>query len=179
MLLNDTDRVLVTKEQLAARVKELGQQISRDYAGKTPVIVCTLKGATVFFADLIRSIDIPVTLDFIVASSYGSAAVSGGEIRIRKDLDNGIKGKDVIIVEDIIDTGLTLNKLTELLRTREPASLKICCCLDKPSRRRVDLKADYSGFDIPDEFVVGYGLDYDEKYRNLDAVYVLKREIYE
>lgn len=179
MLLDDTDRVLITKEQLAARVAELGKQISADYAGKTPVLVCTLKGAFTFFADLTRAIDVPITTDFVAASSYGSGAVSGGSVQLRKDLDHSILGRDVIIVEDIIDTGITLQALADVMQARKPNSLRICCCLDKPSRRRNGLKADYVGFEIPNEFVVGYGLDYNELYRNLDAVYVLKHSIYE
>lgn len=177
-MINDTQCVLVGKDELERKVKELGARISADFKGKEPVLVCTLKGAVVFYADLIRAIDIPVTLDFMGVSSYGAGTTNSGVIRIVKDLDRSIEGKHVIIVEDIIDTGLTLSHLKETLMLRNPASISICCCLDKPSRRKTDLKADYVGFEIPDEFVVGYGLDYDEKYRNMDRVYVLKREIY-
>lgn len=170
--------VLFTEEKIAAKVEEIGRQITRDYLGRDLLIVCVLKGAMPFTADLIRRIELPLEMDTIVASSYGSSTKSSGAVRIMKDLERGIEGRNVIIVEDIIDTGLTLNYLKDNLLARKPASLKICSFLDKPSRRKVDLKPDYCGFGIPDEFVVGYGLDYAEKYRNLPYVGVLAPEVY-
>ena len=176
---NDLDGILYTKDQLAEAVKKLGQQITRDYAGKKPVLVCILKGASVFFVDLIREIDLPMSMDFMAISSYGSATKSSGVVRIMKDLDKPINGKDVLVVEDIVDSGMTLSFLRENLLSRGAKSLKICTLLDKPERRRVPLHVDYFGFVIPDEFVVGYGLDYAEKYRNLPDIGVLRPEIYE
>ena len=179
-LYKDLDRVLITKDEIAAKVRELGQQITRDYAGKQPVLVCILKGASVFFTDLIREIDLPLTLDFMAISSYGSATKTSGVVRILKDLDNDILGKDVIVVEDIVDTGITLSYLTKTLMQRGAKSLRIATLLDKPARRVVrDLKVDYMCFDIPDAFVVGYGLDYNQTYRNLPDIGVLSPKIYE
>ena len=178
-LYKDLDRVLLKRDEIAVKVRELGQQITRDYAGKKPVMVCILKGASVFFTDLIREIDLPLTLDFMAISSYGSATKSSGVVRILKDLDNDILGKDVIIVEDIVDTGITLNYLMKILIQRGAASLKIAALLDKTARRKVpDLQVDYVCFDIPDAFVVGYGLDYDQKYRNLPDIGILSPRIY-
>ena len=178
-LYKDLDRVLITREEIAAKVRELGQQITRDYAGKKPVLVCILKGASMFFTDLIREIDLPLTLDFMAISSYGSATKTSGVVRILKDLDNDILGKDVIVVEDIVDTGVTLSYLTKILMQRGAKSLKIATLLDKPARRKIpDLKVDYMCFDIPDAFVVGYGLDYDQVYRNLPDIGVLSPRIY-
>lgn len=179
-LYRDLDRILLTKEEIAEKVRELGKQITRDYEGKTPVLVCILKGASVFFADLIREIELPMTLDFMAISSYGSATKTSGVVRILKDLDNDILGKDVIVVEDIVDSGVTLNYLKQILFQRGASSLRIATLLDKPARRKVkDLKVDYMCFDIPDAFVVGYGLDYDQKYRNLPDIGVLSPQIYE
>ena len=179
-LYRDLDRILLTKEEIAEKVRELGQQITRDYEGKTPVLVCILKGASVFFADLIREIELPMTLDFMAISSYGSATKTSGVVRILKYLDNDILGKDVIVVEDIVDSGVTLNYLKQILFQRGASSLRIATLLDKPARRKVkDLKVDYMCFDIPDAFVVGYGLDYDQKYRNLPDIGVLSPRIYE
>ena len=179
-LYKDLDRVLLKRDEIAAKVRELGQRITRDYAGKKPVMVCILKGASVFFTDLIREIDLPLTLDFMAISSYGSATKSSGVVRILKDLDNDILNKDVIIVEDIVDSGVTLNYLKGMLDHRGAASIRIVTLLDKPARRRVkDLKVDYSCFNIPDEFVVGYGLDYDQVYRNLPDIGVLSPKVYE
>ncbi len=179
-LYRDLDRILLTKEEIAEKVRELGKQITRDYEGKTPVLVCILKGASVFFADLIREIELPMTLDFMAISSYGSATKTSGVVRILKDLDNDILGKDVIVVEDIVDSGVTLNYLKQILFQRGASSLRIATLLDKPARRKVkDLKVDYMCFDIPDAFVVGYGLDYDQKYRNLPDIGVLSPRIYE
>ncbi len=175
----DLERILVTKEEIAQKVKELGQKIAEDYAGKSPVMVCILKGACVFFTDLIREIPLPLTTDFMAISSYGSATKTSGVVRILKDLDKDILGKDVIIVEDIVDTGITLNYLMKILIQRGAASLKIAALLDKTARRQVpDLQVDYVCFDIPDAFVVGYGLDYDQTYRNLPDIGVLSPKIY-
>lgn len=178
-LYKDLDRILLTREEITAKVKELGQRITRDYEGKNPVLVCILKGASVFFADLIREIDLPLTLDFMAISSYGSATKTSGVVRILKDLDNDILGKDVIVVEDIVDSGITLSYLSKTLMQRGAKSLRIATLLDKPARRKVtDLKVDYMCFDIPDAFVVGYGLDYDQVYRNLPDIGVLSPRIY-
>ena len=176
---DDIQSVLVTEEQLQARVKELGAQVSRDYAGKDLLLVSILKGAVVFMADMMRAVDIPAQIDFMVVSSYGgSNTTSTGLVKIVKDLDADLTGKDVLIVEDILDTGVTLSNLVPMLEMRNPNSVKICAILDKPSRRKADIQADYTGFEVPDAFVVGYGLDYDEKYRNLPFVGVLKPEVY-
>ena len=174
----DIDHWLLTREQLAKRVAELGARITEDYRGKDLLMVGILKGAVVFFSDLIRHVDIPVSIDFMDISSYGSATKSSGVVRILKDLDHAIAGRHVIIVEDIVDTGKTLAFLKENLLARGAASLKICTLLDKPERRQVEIEADYFGFVIPNEFVVGYGLDYAEKYRNLPEIGVLKPEVY-
>ena len=179
-LYQDLEKVLVTKEEISLKVKELGQKITADYAGKEPVLICILKGASIFFADLIREIDLPLTTDFMAISSYGSATKTSGVVRVLKDLDKDIVGKDVIIVEDIVDTGVTLNYLKSMLAHRGAASIRIASLLDKTARRTVkDLKVDYVCFDIPDAFVVGYGLDYDQKYRNLPDIGVLAPKIYE
>ena len=176
----DLEKILVTKEEIDRKVKELGKKISEDYAGKEPVMVCILKGAAMFFSDLIREIDLPLTTDFMAISSYGSATKTSGVVRVLKDLDKDIVGKDVIIVEDIVDTGVTLNYLKSMLAHRGAASIRIASLLDKTARRTVkDLKVDYVCFDIPDAFVVGYGLDYDQKYRNLPDIGVLAPKIYE
>ncbi|MBR3429297.1 MAG: hypoxanthine phosphoribosyltransferase [Clostridia bacterium] len=177
---NDLECVLLTREEIAAKVQELGKQITRDYAGKKPVLVCILKGAAVFFADLIREISLPLTLDFMAISSYGSATKTSGVVRILKDLDNDILGKDVIVVEDIVDSGITLSYLTKILMQRGAKSLRIAALLDKPARRKVqDLTVDYSCFNIPDAFVVGYGLDFNQTYRNLPDIGILSPRIYE
>ncbi len=176
---DDIKTVLVTEDQLKARVKELGAQISKDYAGKDVLLVSILKGAVVFMADLMRAVDIHCEIDFMVVSSYGGANTSTtGLVKIIKDLDADLTGKEVLIVEDILDTGVTLSNLVPMLKMRNPNSVKICALLDKPDRRKADIHADYMGFQVPDEFVVGYGLDYDEKYRNLPYVGVLKPEVY-
>ena len=176
----DLDRILVTKEEISQKVKELGEKITEDYAGKAPVMVCILKGAVMFFSDLVREIDLPLTCDFMAISSYGSATKSSGVVRVLKDLDKDIVGKDVIIVEDIVDTGVTLNYLKSMLAHRGAASIRVAALLDKTARRTVkDLKVDYVCFDIPDAFVVGYGLDYDQAYRNLPDIGVLAPRIYE
>lgn len=175
----DIDHILVSEEQLKAKVAELGAQISADYEGKDLLLVSILKGAVVFMADLMRAVTIPCGIDFMVVSSYGGANTSStGLVKIIKDLDQDLSGKDVLIVEDILDTGITLSHLMPMLQMRKPNSLRLCTILSKPSRRKADIEPDYCGFDVPDEFVVGYGLDYDEKYRNLPYVGVLKPEIY-
>jgi len=174
----DLREVLVEEVRLQARIKELGRQITADYQGKDVILVGILKGALPFLADLMRAIELDVSYDLMAVSSYGASTKTSGTVRIIKDLDEEIEGKDVIIVEDIVDTGLTLNYLLENLRSRKVNSLKICTLLDKPSRIKVDIKPDYNGFEIPDVFVVGYGLDYAEKYRNLPYIGVLKEEVY-
>lgn len=175
----DLDRILVTREEIEEKVRELGRKITKDYAGKEPVLICILKGAALFFSDLIREIDLPLTTDFMAISSYGSATKTSGVVRVMKDLDKDILGKDVIIVEDIVDTGVTLNYLRGMLNHRGAASIRVASLLDKTARRTVpDLKVDYVCFDIPDAFVVGYGLDFDQKYRNLPDIGVLAPRIY-
>ena len=179
-LYRDLEKILVTREEIAAKVKELGELITRDYQGKAPVMVCILKGGSMFFSDLVRAIDLPLTMEFMAISSYGSATKTSGVVRVIKDLDNDILDKDVIIVEDIVDSGVTLNYLKGMLNHRGAASIRIVTLLDKPARRRVrDLTVDFSCFNIPDEFVVGYGLDYDQKYRNLPDIGVLSPKVYE
>ena len=171
-------KILVSREEIAKRVAELGKQISEDYKGESVTLVCTLRGASIFFADLVRGIEGDVEIDFIAVSSYGAGTKSSGEVKMIKDLSEPIKDKNVIIVEDIIDTGITLCYLKKLLLARAPKSLKVCSLLDKPSRRQVDFKGDYIGFEIENEFVVGYGLDYGEKMRNFKDVCVLAPEVY-
>ena len=162
--------VLYSDEKLRARLAELGTEISRDYAGQELVVVGVLKGSVLFFADLVRRIDLPLTIDFLGLSSYGSGTESSGVVRITSDLSRSIENKHVLIVEDIVDTGLTMQFLLDNLNTRKPASVKICALLEKPARARVKVPIHYRGFVIPDEFVVGYGLDFDEKYRNLPFI---------
>lgn len=173
----DVSEVLFSAECIAQRVALLGRQISSDYEGKPLIMLGILKGAVVFYADLMRSISIPLYTDFMAISSYGDSRSSSGIVRIIKDLDNNIEGKHVLIVEDIIDSGLTMFKLKELLHAREPASLKVISLLDKPQRRQCDIVAEYLGFEIEDKFVVGYGLDFAQKYRNLPYIGVLRPEI--
>lgn len=176
---NDVEEVLFSKEDIAKKVKELGEIISKDYKENDDlVIIGVLKGANVFMADLMREITIPVYIDFMAVSSYGYSTESSGIVRILKDLDLEIEGKHVLIIEDIIDTGLTLKYLTDNLKSRNTKSVKICTLLDKPVRRKCDLKVDYMGFEIPDKFIVGYGIDYGERYRNLPYVASLKPEVY-
>ncbi|MBA2255244.1 MAG: hypoxanthine phosphoribosyltransferase [Chloroflexi bacterium] len=178
-LVNDVDEVLITEEQIRAKVAELGAMLSRDYEGRTVVLVSVLKGSLPFMADLMRAISIPAQIDLMEVSSYGGTATeTSGLVRILKDLSSSIDGRDVLIVEDIIDTGLTLNYLLRYLRGKNPRSLRICALLDKPARRLVEISIDYRGFTIPDKFVVGYGLDYGELYRNLPFIAVLKPEVY-
>ena len=174
----DIKEILLTEEQIAARVHELGAQITKDYAGKTILMCGILKGAVTFFNDLARCIDGPVYFDFMSCSSYGSSTTSSGVLKIRKDLDNDVKDKDVLIVEDIIDTGVTLSHLVPMLKERGARSVKLATLLSKPARRQVEVPVDYNGFEIPDAFVVGYGLDYDSRYRNLPYIGILKEEVY-
>lgn len=171
-----TGRVLLTEREINERVNELGSILARDYEGKFPLLVGILKGAMIFMADLVRAMAIPLEVDFMAVSSYGISSESSGVVRILKDLERSIEGRHVVIVEDIVDTGLTINYLMENLKTRGPAEVKVCALLDKPERRRVKVDVHYTGFVIPDEFVVGYGLDYREKYRNLRDIVVLGRE---
>ncbi|SHK29606.1 hypoxanthine phosphoribosyltransferase [Desulforamulus aeronauticus] len=175
----DVEKILLDEEHIKERVAQLALQISQDYQGESILMVGILKGAMVFLADLVRHINVPTFFDFMAVSSYGAGTVSSGAVRILKDLDKSIHGRHVIIVEDIVDTGLTLQYLVENIKARGPASLKVCTLLDKPSRRKVEVPIDYNGFSIPDEFVVGYGLDYNERYRNLPYIAVLKPEIYQ
>ncbi len=167
-------KVLISENDLKNRVKDLGAQITRDYAGKNVCVICVLKGGVMFMVDLAKEITVPVTMDFMAVSSYGSETSSTGVVKIVKDLDESIEDKDVIIVEDIIDSGRTLSYLVQILKDRSPRSLKICTLLDKPERRVVDVHVDYVGFSIPDEFVVGYGLDYKQLYRNLPYIAIVE-----
>ena len=175
---NDIDYVLLDQETLQRRVHELAEKLTNDYRGKNPVLLCILKGSVHFFSDLVRQFDDYCEIDFLAISSYGNARKTSGIVRINKDLDMSITGRHVIIVEDIMDSGLTLNHLTSMLRAREPASLKIVALLDKPERRECAITPDYYGFVVPNEFVVGYGLDYAGTYRNLPFVGVLKDEVH-
>ena len=175
---DDLKEILYTEEQIKQRVKELGAQISKEYVGKTPLMIGVLKGCFVFFADIARCLDIQCEIRFLIVSSYGFSSVTSGTVRIGAELDFEIAGRDVIIIEDILDTGITLSALKELVLERKPSSLKICALLDKPSRRQVPVDVDYVGFECPDEFLVGYGLDYAERYRNLPFIASLKPEIY-
>ena len=177
----DLAKVLITEEEIKRRIKEMGQEIACDYGDKEPILVCILKGAVMFYADLCRAIPIQMNMDFMAVSSYGNRTKTSGEVEIRKDLSKPIDGRHVIIVEDIVDSGFTLSYLSRILSSRGAASVKICTLLDKPERRApgISVKADYFGFTVGNEFVVGYGLDYNEKYRNIPYIGVLKPEIYE
>ncbi len=178
-ILDDIEKVLISEEELHEIVKKLGAQISEDYKDKNLLLVSVLKGSVLFMADLMREITIPCNIDFMAVSSYGAGAKSSGVVKIIKDLDKSIEGMDLLIVEDILDSGRTLNYIKGLLEARGIKSLKICTLFDKPERREVDLYADYIGAKVPNEFIVGYGLDYDEYYRNLPYIGVLKRSVYE
>lgn len=167
-------RILLSEEEVNVRIQAIGEQISRDYAGKSVHLVCVLKGGSFFLCELAKRITVPVSLDFMSVSSYGSETKSSGVVKIVKDLDESVRDKDVIVVEDIVDSGRTLSYLMEMLRDRGPASLKLCTLLDKPDRRVIDVDVDYTGFQIPDEFVVGYGLDYNQRYRNLPYIGVVE-----
>ncbi|GAB6932075.1 hypoxanthine phosphoribosyltransferase [Calditerricola satsumensis] len=174
----DIKEVLISEEAIREKVRELGEILSAEYAGKNPLVICVLKGAAFFMTDLVRQMNIPLEMDFMAVSSYGASTQSSGVVRILKDLDTAVEGRHVLVVEDIIDSGLTLSYLIDLLKRRNAASVKVVTLLDKPHRRTVDLKPDYCGFVVPDAFVVGYGLDYAEKYRNLPYIGVLKPEVY-
>lgn len=176
---NDIEKVLLSTEEIQKRVEELGAQLTEEYRGKELLAVGILKGSNMFMSDLIRQITIPMQIDFMMVSSYGNATESSGVVKIVKDLEYGIKGKHLLIIEDIIDSGLTLKYLKQMLETREPASIKLCTLLDKPARREQHVNVDYVGFTMPDEFLVGYGIDYAEYYRNLPYIGALKREVYE
>lgn len=171
-------RTLISEEQLHQKVAQIGKQVSADYQDKNLLMVSVLKGSVVFMADLMREISIPCEIDFMCVSSYGSGTKTSGVVKIIKDLDIDLKDRDLLIVEDILDSGMTLSYIKEMLKQRETKSIKICTLLDKPERRKADITPDYVGFTVPDEFVVGYGLDYDEKYRNLPYVGILKPEVY-
>ena len=174
----EINEILITEEEIKKRVRELGEKITKDYKNKNLVLICVLRGAVIFMADLARTISIPMVFDFIAISSYGAATKSSGVVRILKDLDESIAGKDVLIVEDIVDTGLTLDYLFRIFKSRKPDSLKVCTLLTKNARRKVKVKVDYSGFDIPNKFVVGYGLDYAGRYRNIPYIFTLNPKIY-
>lgn len=175
----DIERILYTEKELRSKASEIGKKISKEYAGRDLMLVGVLKGSFMFIGDLMKEIDIPCSMDFMAVSSYGSSTTSSGAVRILKDLDFEIEGKDVLIVEDIIDSGVTLKYLTKYLEGRKPASINIACLLDKPERRKVDIDVKYVGYTVPDYFLVGYGLDYAEKYRNLPFIGILKKEVYE
>lgn len=175
---NDIDRILFSPEQIARRVAEMGAQLTEAYQDKLPVMVCILKGASPFYIDLCRQMQCNLHMDFIVASSYGEGTATSGNVKIKKDLENDIAGRHVVLVEDIVDSGLTLQHLRRLLEARSPASVRICCLLDKVAARKVPLVPEYRGFEVGNEFVVGYGLDYAEYYRNLPYIGVLKPEVY-
>ncbi|HID07158.1 MAG TPA: hypoxanthine phosphoribosyltransferase [Armatimonadetes bacterium] len=174
----DIQEILITAEQIQERVAQLGAEISRDYEGKDPLLVGVLRGAAVFLADLVRHITVPVSYDFVAISSYGLDTKASGVVRIVKDLDDSIQSRHVLIVEDIVDTGLTLNYILKMIKARNPASVRVCALLDKPARRKIPVEIHYLGFTIPNKFVVGYGLDFGQHYRNLPYVGVLRPEIY-
>ena len=178
MLEKDIERVLYSREDIQKVNQRLGKQITADYQGKNPLLIGILKGAIVFMTDLIREIDLHVEIDFMDVSSYGAETISSGEVKIIKDLDTSVKGRDIIIIEDIVDTGRTLNYLMAILKTRKENPIKVCTLMDKPIRRIVPVHSDYVGMEVPNEFVVGYGLDYAERYRNMGTIGVLKPEIY-
>lgn len=179
MMKNDIERVLFSKEELALKTNELGQRLSEDYDGKNPLVVGILKGALPFLSDLIKEMDIYLEVDFMDISSYGSGVTSSGEVKIIKDLDTNVEGRDLLIVEDIIDSGRTLSYIVDMFKYRKANSVKIVTLLDKPEGRVIDMEADYVGYLVPNEFVVGYGLDYAERYRNLPYIGILKPEIYQ
>ncbi|MBQ3087875.1 MAG: hypoxanthine phosphoribosyltransferase [Clostridia bacterium] len=178
-MMQDIKAVFYSQEQIQQKVQEIGRQISEDYKDKKLMLVSVLKGSVLFMADLMRAVTIPCEIDFMSVSSYGNDTNSSGRVRILKDLDRDIEGYDLIIVEDILDSGKTLSYLKNILQTRNPASIRICTLLEKPERKNAEIFADYSGFDVPNEFVVGYGLDYAQKYRNLPFIGVLKEEVYQ
>jgi len=173
--MGDNIKVMISEEELDKKIRYLGEQISKDYAGKSVHLLCILKGSVFFMCELAKRITVPVTMDFMSVSSYGDSTSSSGVVKINKDLDENIEGKDVIVIEDIVDTGRTLSYLLEVLKARKPASLALCTLLDKPERRTHQVEVDYTGFEVPDEFVVGYGLDYAQKYRNLPYIGVVQQ----
>lgn len=175
---DEMERTLLTREQIRQRVGELGEILSAEYRDKNPVLVSVLKGAFIFLADLCRAADLPCSIDFMIASSYGAGTETSGKVKIIKDLDTVIQGRHVIVVEDIVDSGVTLSHILAMLRERNPASLRLMTLLDKPARRKANVDIDWTGFQVPDAFLVGYGLDYAEKYRNLPYIGVLKPEVY-
>lgn len=177
-MLNDIERILITEEEINQRIKELAATLDKDYEDKNPIVVCILKGSIHFFSKLTREMKIRLEYDFMSVSSYGANTFSSGKVKLIRDLSTSIEGRHILIIEDIVDSGHTLSYLLEMLRSRKPASIKLCTLLDKKCRRIVPLEADYIGFDIDDYFVIGYGLDYDEYYRNLPFIGVLKEEIY-
>ena len=174
MMTDDLKSVLYTEEQIAKRVAEMGAELTRDYAGKNPIVVGILKGASIFTTDIVRKIETPMQLDFMVVSSYGAGTKTSGTVRIRKDMDADVRDRHVVICEDIIDSGVTMSNLFAMLETRKPASLRLCALLSKPARREVDVKIDYCGWEVPDEFLVGYGLDYANEYRTLPEIWTLQ-----
>ena len=178
-MMDDVLEVMITEEEIRNKVAELGAQISRDYAEKNLVMVSVLKGSVVFMADLMRAITVPAEIDFMCVSSYGSGTKTSGQVQILKDISNDLTGKDVLIVEDILDSGVTLSYLSKLIMARNPSSMRLCTLLDKPDRRQAEVTVDYTGFVIPDEFVIGYGVDYAERYRNLPFIGTLKPEVYQ
>jgi len=175
---NDITKILISKEQIAEKVAEIGKRISDDYEGKNPIIVGVLKGSFIFMADLVRHISCHCSVEFMCVSSYGSGTRTSGQLRIIKDLDTNIEGRHVIVIEDILDSGVTLSNLLRMLKDRNPASVALCTLLDKPARRKAHVDIDYNGFEVPDEFIIGYGLDYDERYRNMPDICILKPEVY-
>lgn len=177
-MIKDIEKVLISREELEAKIKDLGLQITEEYKGKDLVLICVLKGAVMFITELAKNINLNLEMDFMAISSYGASTKSSGVVKIIKDLDTSIEGRDILIVEDIIDSGLTLKYLIENLKSRDPKSIKICTLLDKPDGRQVEVDVDYTGFEVPNEFVVGFGLDFAEKYRNLPYIGILKEEIY-
>jgi hypoxanthine phosphoribosyltransferase len=179
VLLNDIQEVLYDADQIQQKVQELGETISREFEGRNPLVICVLKGAFIFMADLVKTITIPLEIDFMAVSSYGQSTKTSGVVKIIKDLDASVQGRDVLIVEDIIDSGLTLSYLIDVLERRNAKSITLVTLFDKPTGRKVELEADYKGFVLPDAFVVGYGLDYAEQYRNLPIIGILKPEVYE
>jgi hypoxanthine phosphoribosyltransferase len=177
-LYSDIQEILYSEEQIQGKIKELGDIISRDYEGRNPLVICVLKGAFIFMADLVKNVTVPLEIDFMAVSSYGQSTKSSGVVKIIKDLDVPVEGRHILIVEDIIDSGLTLSYLIDVLERRNALSISVVALFNKPARRTVELEPDYSGYELPDEFVVGYGLDYAEKYRNLPFIGILKPEIY-
>jgi hypoxanthine phosphoribosyltransferase len=177
-MMDDVESVLLSAEKLAERITAMGDEITADYEGREILMIGVLRGAVIFMSDLARAIKVPVAIDFMAVSSYGAGTTSSGAVRILKDLDEDVEGKHLLVVEDIIDSGLTLNYLLDNLKSRNPASIKLCALLNKPERRQVNVHIDYNGFTVPDHFVIGYGLDYAEKYRNLPFIGILKPEIY-